>query len=47
MIITMENYKSVLPEYLHNKFISMIDRAYGRAIIYMDQILRYTNVDEY
>ena len=47
MIITMQNYKSQLPEKLWENFNSMAGRETGRAIIYKDSILRWANVDEY
>lgn len=47
MIITMQNYNSILPEKLHAQFRAMAGREAGRAIIYKDQVLRYANIDEY
>lgn len=46
MQITYMNYKQMLPESLHDKFRLMIDRAYGRVVIFKNNILRYANVDE-
>lgn len=47
MIITHQNYKSILPEKLHAQFRAMAGRETGRAITYKDQVLRYANIDEY
>ena len=47
MIITMQNYKSYLPEKLHAQFLAMAGRERGGAIVYKDQVLRYSNIDEY
>lgn len=47
MIITLLNYKSILPEKLHNQFLAMAGRERVGRIIYKDLILRYANIDEY
>lgn len=45
MIITLLNYKSIIPEKLHDQFLSMAGRE--GPIIYKGSILRYDNIDEY
>lgn len=47
MIITFQNFKSILPEKLHAQFLSMAGKERAGAIIYKDQVLRYANIDEY
>ncbi|MEQ9221281.1 MAG: hypothetical protein RLO17_24720 [Cyclobacteriaceae bacterium] len=47
MIITLLNYKSILPEKLHDQFLVMAGRERVGAIIYKDHVLKYANIDEY
>lgn len=46
MIISWINYKTLLPESLHEKFCSLANRSFGRPIIYTGQVLRYATVEE-
>lgn len=47
MIITMQNYKSILPEKFWKQFIVMAGRETGWPILFKNQILRFANIDEY
>ena len=48
MQITWINYKAVLPESLHEKFLSLAQsaRAAFTPIIYIDKNVRFANADE-
>jgi hypothetical protein len=48
MQITWVNYKAILPESLHEKFLALAQskRATITPIIYVDRTLRFANADE-
>lgn len=48
MLITWENYRSHLPEAMHDRFRELANNnRYNRAIIYAEGSVRYATIDEY